>query len=265
MISKSQLKLYSSLKVKKFRQQHNLFLAEGLRLCEEVLESMYALERVLFCAQKLSTQRVEKFLETCRSRSIECIEITSTQLQKISATVESQGVLGLVQGKRWTLQEVMQASPVNALVLHDIKDPGNLGNILRSAAWFGVDAVFLSHDSVDSTNPKVVRASMGGLFHVRIAEGLEIAKLVQTLKDNGYRMFLASTQGRTAVADVQFSEHNGFILGGETATIPAMVRDSVDQQVVIPRQGWGDSLNVANAAAIILSHLPNRADRNVRS
>ncbi len=255
MISKNQLKQLSLLKQKKHRERHGKFLVEGLRLCEELLTSNLVVEQVLVCVSYLTSARGEIFLQHCRARNIPLREVDAATFDKISDTVSSQGLIAIVRIRQDDPWKFVAADSCKALVaMWRLNDPGNLGTIIRSAAWFGFDAVLTSRGSVASTNPKVVRATMGALFHIPVFEGLDFAEMLRRLPDLGYKVLHADPQGETEISRIPACDRTVLLLGGETAPLPRQLSDKAIT-LRIPRYGFGESLNVASAAAIIMSTL----------
>ena len=169
MISKNQLKYYTSLKRKKVRELEQKFIVEGLRLCEGVFDSEYEFDKVIYCPAKLSSERANRFIEKCKNTGLPTEEIDTKSLKLISDTVESQGILGIVRMQHFTLEHLLANFAKHLVALDHLNDPGNLGTIIRSANWFGVHGILLGPNSVEFTNPKVVRASMGSVCTVNCA------------------------------------------------------------------------------------------------
>jgi TrmH family RNA methyltransferase len=258
LISKNRLKYLVSLKQKKYREREHKFIVEGIRLCEELLGSDFAIEQFLFCPSLADSNRASTFIEKCEQKRIPIEEVSRDFLKRIADTVNPQGIIGIAHKPQITFEQFIQSPPQNILAVIDIKEPGNLGAISRSASWFGIDALLLSPDSVDFTNPKVVRASMGALFHMSIFDNISLLENLAVFKNMGYTTFLADTHAENPYYDATFQLQNVLIFGGETAEISHEIKDNVDARIRIPRIGKGDSLNVAVAAGIIMSELKRK-------
>ena len=159
-MSNAQIKLLRKLAQKKYRNELKLFVAEGLRLCEEVPPAQ--IEFGFYTREFLSDERARILVE--RLKNLE--EISSSTMEKISDTQTPQGILLVVRQKLSTLEEV--ATKKIIVVLDGVQDPGNVGTILRTAAAFDCGAILLD-GSAEIFNPKVVRSSMGAIFYLPIA------------------------------------------------------------------------------------------------
>lgn len=255
MISKAKLKYFSSLKTKKHREESKRFLIEGLRLCEEVLDSHYEVETALFCARELHSDRGQELIETLRRRGIPTLEFSHKDLKHISETVQSQGIICVVKNAVFDLKKISEKPPGVFLAVDEINDPGNLGAIIRTANWFGAKAIFLSENSVELTNPKVVRASMGGLFHLPIFENCAVNEIIDKLRAEGYAIWVADANSDVDYRHADFGERNVLVLGNESEGVKREIVKMADGTLSIPKRGKGESLNVAVAAGILLAEM----------
>ena len=236
MLSKNQIKLINSLKKKKFRLQHNLFLAEGIKVVEELIQSKFELKK-LFCINDY----INKF-------SVEQIQVvTENELKKISEFSSPNQVVGLF--KIPNPEKVKRKG--FSLVLDDINDPGNLGTIIRLCDWFGIDQLICSTNTVDCYNPKVIQASMGSLSRISIV----YTSIKPFLKTDTRPIYGALLQGDN-VYQTKFDKNAILILGNEANGISNEVQKLITNQITIPQFGKNketESLNVATATAILLS------------
>jgi len=259
LISKNQLKHICFLKQKKYRAREGKFIVEGLRSCEELLASDFDVDQVFYCSSALATSRSKQFLKKCRAQGVATAEIDSLSFKKISSTVSAQGIAAVARRRDTKLAQFIRPHGCQAVTaLWQVSDPGNLGTIIRSAAWFGIDAVLTSTDCAEATNPKAARATMGALFYIPVFQGLNFSHVLPTLANMGYKIFYADADGAVSISAASFSERNVILLGGETNPLPHHLSESVTATVRIPRYGYGDSLNVAAAAAIVMSEFKTR-------
>lgn len=231
-----------------------------MRLCEELFASEFLVEDVVYCRAALSSERAQRLLDMCRKQTIAVDEISEGLLRKICDTVQPQGVLAVAQKPRAGLEQLLPRGARNLIMLDHIQDPGNLGTILRTAAWFGIDGLLLSKHCVDWSNPKAVRASMGAVFHVPVLDDIDLPNTLLWLQEQGSSLFLVDVAGETSVYEAEFDRKNIFLFGGETRGVQASVKKLAKTSLKIPRAGTGDSLNVAVAAGVILSELSRRGD-----
>ena len=240
MLTKSQIKLITSLKQKKFRTQHQLFVVEGIKVVEEFLNSDYELDAIFSIDDRFSqyNQKLTK--------------VDSKELAKISGFSTPNKVLATF--KISTPIAVDWSGLVVAL--DDINDPGNLGTIIRLCDWFGIENLVCSEATVDCYNPKVVQASMGS--HTRV--NITYVDLKNTLSA------ASNCMGTFMDGDSIYEQHlpntGVIVLGNEANGISEDVEALVKTRLSIPRFGTvkqTESLNVANAAAIILSEFKRKS------
>jgi TrmH family RNA methyltransferase len=159
MLSKNQLKFVASLKQKKVREEHNLFIAEGTKIVSELLQSTIKVKQLFATIDFLKNTKIDN--------SIECIEVKANELERISLLMAPNEVLAVCETPNYTLH-INELADKLTLVLDNLKDPGNLGTIIRIADWFGIDAIICSNETVDAYNPKVVQATMGSISRVKL-------------------------------------------------------------------------------------------------
>src|SRR5690606_31367645 len=160
MLSKSQISLVKSLHLKKFRTAHRLFIVEGMKSITEFFNEEYVLHSLYYLPEILP--KVGNFLG-----NIKGIEISSEELKKISSLANPHGALAVFHVPDRRLQPSDLKNRFT-LALDFVQDPGNLGTIIRTADWFGMDTLICSNDTTDAFNPKVVQASMGSLARMKI-------------------------------------------------------------------------------------------------
>ncbi len=236
MVSKNQIKLINSLQQKKFRQVHQLFLAEGVKIIHELIESNFVLEH-LFVTEKLFEEVDEKlkFL------------ITESELKKISCLATPNNCLAVF---KMPLQKPFQNSGL-IVVLDDIRDPGNLGTIIRLCDWFGISQMVCSKNTVDVYNPKVVQATMGSLSRVSIF----YSNLEDYLLKSNQVIFGTFMDGQNIYKE-KLPNEGILVFGNEANGISKEVEKLIQRKLAIPRFGTlqqTESLNVATATAIFLS------------
>jgi len=244
MLSKSQISFINSLHQKKFRREHRLFIAEGIKSITEFILSDYRIEHI-FCTTH-SLAKLDKL-----SQKIKVQEITDTELKKISALIAPQDALATIHIPQET--EIALESFKNSitLVLDDIQDPGNLGTIIRTADWFGLRQIICSDGTVDVYNPKVVQATMGSLARISV----QYVKLEGFLKTNHLPVYGALLDGQS-VYNVDFKNKEGLlILGNEGRGVSNEIMKYITHPLTIPRFGKAESLNVAVSAGIFCAEI----------
>lgn len=241
MVSKSQIKLITSLEQKKGRAKTGLFVVEGKKGITEILNSDLKLN-VLFTTEDIFASPPQKtFL------------ITPAELKKISRLKTAQTAVALF--------EIPQQKEINTdkliVALDGVRDPGNLGTIIRLCDWFGIDDLVCSGDTVDCYNPKVVQATMGSITRVNVV----YCDLLQFLKENQSLTTWGTFLEGNNIYNSEISEKGIIILGNESNGISSEMERMVTSKIHIPQFGTAaktESLNVATATAIVLSEFKRR-------
>jgi TrmH family RNA methyltransferase len=235
-ISKNQLKVITSLSQKKYRQKQQLFVAEGVKVVNELLNSSFKVD-VLFATDDFETSIYNDTI----------IRISDTELQKISKLKSPNKVLGLFK--------IPDEKPLQnnglTIALDAINDPGNLGTIIRLCDWFGVSQLICSKNTVDCYNQKVVQASMGSLTRVSI----KYLDLETYLNETTLPTFIADMDGKN-VYKSELPKEAILIMGNEANGVSDKVKSMIKNKICIPRFGEiqeTESLNVATATAVLLS------------
>ncbi|MCB4799572.1 TrmH family RNA methyltransferase [Neotamlana laminarinivorans] len=244
MLSKSQIKLITSLKQKKYRQQHGLFVVEGLKTINELLQSSFELF-------KIYTTEHNKFDANSYNTDKEIV-ITSSELKRISFLSSPNTALAVFKIPSFK-------KPENSgliLALDDIGDPGNLGTIIRLCDWFGIKNLICSNQTVDCYNPKVIQATMGSITRVNV----NYVDLQEYLKNTNLPIYGAFMEGEN-IYQKQDLNNGILVMGNEANGISTTIEAFISEKISIPRFGSlqaTESLNVATATAILLSEFKRR-------
>jgi len=238
MISKSRISFIRSLHAKKFRDREGLFIAEGVKVVQALFDSDYRVEEVY------ATPAWE-------GRSpVEVVSVTERELERISLLDTPNRVLAVARIPEPRPVDKGPAAPL-VLVLDRIRDPGNMGSILRVADWFGAGRVFCLPGTVEPFNPKAVQASMGSLFHVECRQDDENVVLAY-LAHHGYAIHATALDGEPAGA-LPADGPVALVLGNEADGVSEALLHAADRRITIPSASTSraDSLNVAAAASIL--------------
>ncbi len=236
MISKNQIKLISGLHQKKQRFANQLFFAEGIKVIQELLQSNFELEHLFTTQNDFETVEFSKR-----------IVITEQELKKISALSTPNTCLAVF--KIPAENTVIDSGLI--LALDDIRDPGNLGTILRLCDWFGIQQIICSKETVDIYNPKVVQATMGSIARVNV-NYVDLKSFITTAKLPVFGTFMNGEN----IYQSNLPQNGIIIMGNEANGISAEIETMVTSRLTIPRFGKlqkTESLNVATATAIVLS------------
>ena len=227
----------------KERRESSAFVAEGIRLVEEALAAGWPIRFVL-AGEELNPRGI-KLASDLRSRGIEVENGAQALMQSVSKTESTQGVLAVCE-----LSQNPIPRPLSfALILDQVRDPGNMGSLLRVAAGAGVQVVFLAPETADAFAPKVVRAGMGAHFRIPIHRmGWEEIRAAT----RGLKIHLADMEGAVACWQADFISPLAIILGGEAEGASQPAREMATSNVSIPMPGRTESLNAAAAGAILM-------------
>ncbi|CAM3993792.1 RNA methyltransferase [Flavobacterium antarcticum] len=236
MVTKNQIKLISSLHQKKFRQSNQLFIAEGVKVIQELLDARFELEHIYETTPMFSGYSDDKI-------SL----ISDDELKKMSALTVPNNCLGVFKippAKTFEERGLIVA-------LDSVRDPGNLGTILRICDWFGISQIICSPDTVDIYNPKVIQATMGSIARVNCV----YSDLLPILQKTNLPVFGTFMDGEN-IYKMDLPQEGIVVMGNEANGISVAIENAIKSKIAIPRFGdlqKTESLNVATATALILS------------
>lgn len=233
---------------RKARQDAKSFVVEGVRIMEDALGSGHLPDLVLFSSQ--ISERGRLLLHKCERKSIRVEEINQDLMNSVSDTRTSQGLLAVF---KMTPLPVPQRPDI-VLILDNIRDPGNLGTILRTAVSADVSMVLLTPGTTDLYSPKVLRSGMGAHFRIPVMyKGWEqITVLCKKEIQPPVKLFLAQAYGGTSCWETDLQQPTGLIIGNEAAGPSAEALNAADELISIPMPGKSESLNAAIAASILI-------------
>lgn len=240
-LSKSEIKLVKSLQIKKYRDMHRQFVVEGVKLVCELLEQVHFKIDAIFHTADFDVNI---------PKQVHSFQITANELERISGLKTPNKVLAVVK--------YPPAVPIHydeenlILLLDNINDPGNLGTIIRTADWFGIRQIIASSNTVDLFNPKVIQSSMGAVYRTQFHTA-NLAEVMQHLKQHNFEIMGAALGGES-LYQTTFKQKTALVMGSESHGISAKLSEGIEKFILIPQFGETESLNVAMATGIILSH-----------
>ncbi|HCC72075.1 MAG TPA: RNA methyltransferase [Bacteroidales bacterium] len=247
MLSSSNIKLINSLRYKKYRDRYNLFVIEGDKLVNEFLESEKHVKLLL-----ATSEWIEKTDRKLLSSAEEIIMLNDREIKKISQLKTPQNTLALVNIEKHNLELLALSVKLN-IGLENIQDPGNLGTIIRVAAWFGIDTIICSNETVDVYNPKTIQASMGAILHVKVFY-TNMLNFLNDISKIEMPVFAATLDG-VPIQEITKTDHGLLLFGNESKGLSANFITHATHKIKIPAYGQVlpgiESLNVAMSAAII--------------
>ncbi len=263
MLTKNEIKLFCSLGDREARREHGLFVVEGEKMVDELLRSGFAVERLLVTAGYDGKLKTELPGEHCNGRRIPGAEtVPSRDMERISRLKTPSDVLAVA---RIPVADGKPATDGLTLALDHVQDPGNMGTIIRIADWFGIRSIIASADTVDCFNPKVVQATMGALFRVRVTYG-NLVQMLEEYRAQGVTVYGTMLEGGTDLYATPLERRAVIVMGSEGKGISEPVAQMLNRRLFIPpypAEGGGcESLNVAVATAVVCSEARRRERNN---
>lgn len=234
------------------RQETGLFLLEGPQAAREAL--VYRPDTVVeMFATPSALERHPGLRDLARDASLEVVFTTEAVLDAMADTVTPQGIVAVARQTPTSLRDVFAESPRLIAICEEVRDPGNLGTIIRAADAAGADAVILTGRTVDPYNPKVVRATTGSMFHLPIVVGVELPSVVERARAGGVRVIAADVRGEDFLAArALLAEPTAWLFGNEARGLDEHSLGLADLSLRLPIYGSAESLNLATAASVCL-------------
>ena len=253
-ISGARLKALRLLQNKKHRLESGTCLIEGRRFVTEAMARPGIVEALLLTREAAASPEGGSLLAGAHSRGIAVNLLSDRQLGELSDTVNSQGIIALIRVPSADPESILPgAGPSATLVALDgVSDPGNVGTIVRTCAWFGASGLLLSEGSVELSNPKLLRSTMGAIFALPVAPGVDLRTWIPCLKREGYRALAAEAGAAPARKLLAEGGKRILLFGSEAHGLSAAVRSLADASFGIPGTGAVESLNVSVAVGVSL-------------
>ena len=242
------IKHIKKLKDKKYRDESNEYIIEGIKLIEEAINEKANIKQIVICEECGKTQEIPKKL-MYEIASYECIYVTENIFTNITDVKNPQGILAIIE-KNNSKTEIDYKEDI-IVALDDIQDPGNLGTILRTIDSIGLKQILVSKGTADSYNPKVVRSTMGAIFRVKIIECDDLVKTLKEVKKHKYELVVTSLQTDNDIYDINYHK-KAIVIGNEANGVSKEIQDIADKKVKIPMLGKTESLNASVATGIVL-------------
>ena len=239
------VKELKQLKLKKYQVQKKVFLAEGLNFVEEIPRN-YKVFAFVFSKSFAKDKDLSAY-----ERKAHTYVLKDEIFVSLSDTKTPQGVMAVVERKRANPESIVKNGDF-FVICEEVRDPGNLGTIIRTADALGASGVFLTKDCADLYSGKVLRSTMGSVFHIPISYGLEAAEILSLMKRHGISTAGAHLKGEKTPAETDFKKPFALLIGNETKGLSDNVSKECSELIKIPMSGKAESLNAAVAAAIIM-------------
>ena len=246
MISQDRLKQIQHLKTKKGRTKEKLYIIEGSRCVKSYINNSSLVKEIFLSQTFVKTDKT--IIELCENNQIIFSIISDNEIKKLSDTITPSGVFGICELKS---QRSLDLESKRWLYLYKISDPGNLGSILRAAAWFNIKNVALSNESADPFSPKVVRSAVGAHTFLNIHRNVDY----NIYFDHKYLLIGADQNGINKIENADFNKKIVLVLGGESKGLEEPIKNKLNKIISIEKIGHGESLNVAIAGSILMNEI----------
>lgn len=242
------IKNIRKLKDKKYREQENKYIIEGIKLIEEAVEEKAKIDTVVVCEDCVENETIQQSL-MYEIAKYNCIYVSEKVFSAVTEVTNPQGILAVVNKEN--KEEDIDYNQDVILVLDGIQDPGNLGTILRTVDSCGLNQIIISSKTADAYNPKVVRSTMGAIFRVKVIISQDLTKTLKEIKKHKFKVVATSLKTQGSVYDVDYSK-KAIVIGNEANGVSNEVLELADEKIKIPMPGKTESLNASVATAVIL-------------
>ncbi|MDQ2087330.1 RNA methyltransferase [Herbivorax sp. ANBcel31] len=245
------IKVLKSLKDKRHREAKNMYFIEGIRFVQEALKENVKIDKI-FVSEKLEyTNGGKEMLKTIDKTKKDCFTLPHKLFKEISDTDSPQGILAQIEMQKYSLDTMLYKDNF-FVVLDSIQDPGNMGTIIRTADAAGATGLILSRGCVDIYNPKVLRSTMGSIFHIPIYSSNDILKDLNYLKDKKIKLCASHLEGKKPYYSLDNVSNIAVIIGNEAKGISDDIKNISNSLVKIPMVGRAESLNASVAAGLLM-------------
>ena len=242
------IKHIKKLKEKKYRDEYNEFIIEGIKMIEEALIEKARIKSIIICEDCKNQGNIPNDL-MYEIAKCNCIYVTEKIFRTITDVSNPQGIMAIIEKNN--KEEDIDYKASNFLILDNIQDPGNMGTILRTADSLNIKQVIISKGSSDVFSPKVVRSTMGAIFRISIIESEDLVKTIKDLKKHKINIVVTSLDTNKSMYNIDYNK-SAIVIGNEANGVSKEIQDLADNKVKIPMIGKTESLNASVATAIIL-------------
>lgn len=242
------IKNIKKLKEKKYRDQENKFIVEGIKMVEEAISENVDIDTIVICEDCVNDNSIKQELLYEIAKQ-DCIYVSEKVFQTITDVTNPQGILAVINKKN--SEEQISYNEDIIIVLDGIQDPGNLGTIIRTIDSVGLTQIILSENTADSYNPKVVRSTMGAIYRVKIIKSNNLKETLKNVKKHKYEIISTSLQTDKNIYDIDY-KNKAIIIGNEANGVSNEILELSDEKVKIPMIGKTESLNASVATGVIL-------------
>ena len=242
------IKHIRKLKDKKYRDESNEYVVEGVKLVEEAVKENAKIKQIIVCEDTTRTYEIptQIMLEIAR---YECISVSNKIFNIITQVTNPQGIMAIIE-KNAQNAKIDYTQDI-IVVLDDVQDPGNLGTILRTVDSIGLNQIIVSKGTADAFNSKVVRSTMGAIFRIKIIEVENLAQAIKEMRKHHFKLMVTSLQTKNSIYDIDFYKKI-IVIGNEANGVSKEIQDMADEKAKIPMLGRTESLNASVAAGVVM-------------
>lgn len=243
------IKHVKKLKEKKYRDEYNEFIIEGIKITQEAIEEKAKIKAVIICEDCKNQSAIpnELLYEVAK---MNCIYVSEKVFMSISDVTNPQGIMAIIEKENEENLKI-DFSNDKILILDNIQDPGNMGTIIRTCDSLNMKQIIVSKGSSDIYNPKVVRATMGAIFRIKIIESDDLVKTIKELKKHKFKVYATDLKTKNTIYNVDYKK-SAVIIGNEANGVSQEVLDESSYRIKITMLGKTESLNAGVATSIVL-------------
>lgn len=252
------IKHIKKLKDKKYRDENNEYIIEGVKLIEEAVHEKAKIKKIIICEDTTRTYEIptQVMLEIAK---YECIYVTNKVFLSITQVTNPQGIMAIIEKN--SENKAIDYTQDIIVALDNVQDPGNLGTILRTVDSIGLTQIIVTKDTVDAFNSKVVRSTMGAIFRVKIIEANELTQAIKEIRKHHFKLMVTSLQTENSIYDIEFNKKI-IVIGNEANGVSKEIQEMADEKAKIPMLGKTESLNASVAAGIVMYEYVRQKIRN---
>ncbi|MDD6102409.1 MAG: RNA methyltransferase [Clostridiales bacterium] len=245
-------RLSNLLKKTKLRHEEGVYVIEGKKMFLEFLDNEPEMIETVYATKEFIEKLDEDRLNALKTTT--CLEVDGKVFSQVAETVTPQGVMAVVRSREYSLDDFIRREKLRILMLDDLRDPGNLGTIIRTSEAAGIDLVMLSRESVDITGPKVVRSTMGAINRVPYIYADSLSEAIDKIRAArpDFKVFATALDSSVSYKKAEYGNCFAIVIGNEANGVSDEVLKKADTNIIIPMYGNVESLNASVAAAIVM-------------
>ena len=242
------IKHIRKLKDKKYRDESNEYVVEGVKLVEEAVKENAKIKQIIVCEDTTRTYEIPTHI-MLEIAKYECISVSDKIFNIITQVTNPQGIMAIIE-KNAQNAKIDYTQDI-IVVLDDVQDPGNLGTILRTVDSIGLNQIIVSKGTADAFNSKVVRSTMGAIFRIKIIEVENLAQAIKEMRKHHFKLMVTSLQTKNSIYDIDFNKKI-IVIGNEANGVSKEIQEMADEKAKIPMLGRTESLNASVATGVVL-------------